>query len=151
MNKSIDEIEISIIKHAKILGHLGLIPFAFSSLLVWLPKYNELAQASLTIYAAVILTFIGAVNWGIVISTKSVKNSTAKLIFSIIPALISWILLLTSTIHELLMFAICFLILWWVEQLMMKDLMPNWYIKLRNRLSFFVVILLLFGWIGLLQ
>ena len=151
MNKSIDEKEKSIVKLANILGYLGLIPFAFSSSLVWLPKYNEHAQAGLTIYAAVILTFIGAVHWGIVISTKSVKNSTVKLIFSIIPALISWILLLTSTSHELLMFAVCFVILWWVERLMMKDLMPSWYIKLRNRLSFFVVILLLFGWIGLLQ
>ena len=136
---------------AKLLSYLGLIPFIFSSLLIWSPKYQEYAHDSLAIYAAIILTFIGAVHWGIVISSETISRSTARLCLSVIPALISWLVLLTSANYILPLLSACFIVFFWLEQLLMDDLMPNWYVKLRNRLSFFVVTLLLFGWIGLLQ
>ena len=74
--------ELIKIRTAKFLGYLGLIPFVVSSSLIWLQEYQEFAYASLSIYTAIILTFIGAVHWGITISSRTKYNCSIKLIFS---------------------------------------------------------------------
>lgn len=133
------------------IGYLGLIPFVISSLAIWVSAYRELAYESLAIYASIILTFIGAVHWGFSSSTSQENKSNARLIFSITPALVSWLALLTVYEYVLPIFAICFALFWLIERYNFAEILPLWYIKLRSRLSFIVVGFLLLGWLGAIQ
>ncbi len=134
-----------------IIGYLGLIPFVISSLAIWITAYRELAYESLVIYASIILTFIGAVHWGFGSSTSQENKSNARFIFSIAPALVSWLALLTMYEYVLPIFAICFVVFWWIERYYFAEILPIWYVQLRSRLSFIVVGFLLLGWLGAIQ
>ena len=46
------------------LGYAGLLPFFGGLALLWYPPMADLGISALTLYAAVILSFVGAVHWG---------------------------------------------------------------------------------------
>jgi hypothetical protein len=86
---------------AQTLGYAGLIPFvgtAVASLLV--PTvYREVAAAALLTYAAVIVSFLGGIHWGMVmVGTASDDGAsgspTARLIWGVTPSLLAWAALL---------------------------------------------------------
>ena len=134
-------------------GYLGLIPFIASSLFIWSPQYHQFALQSLSIYAAVILTFIGSVHWGIAmqhIGKTNKQNSNMQFVFSIIPSLFAWIVILFFETYALIILALGFVTFWWFEKSNYQDVLPAWYSKLRMHLTMIATLSIMIGWFGTL-
>jgi uncharacterized Tic20 family protein len=72
------------------LGYAGLIPFVLGALLVWLVRADVqpyVAQA-LSTYAALILSFLGGIHWGLAMRQPDVAPRV--LWWGIVPALVAW-------------------------------------------------------------
>lgn len=88
---------------AQTLGVLGLLPFFALAMLSWLPEgaaigsraVAPLARLSLAAYAAVILSFLGAVHWGIALADAELRMPLARqlLLWGVIPSLLGWLAL----------------------------------------------------------
>lgn len=121
---------------AKILGYAGLIPFFIFSIGSWipLPIFDD-AVAILIAYAAVILSFIGAVHWGVVMSNNDDRHSM-HLLASVVPSLVGWIALLIPVTPALFILLFGFIIHilydWSVHE---KLVFPEWYLPMRVRLT----------------
>jgi hypothetical protein len=80
---------------AWLLGMAGLLPFFGHAYFAWLTSPYEVAGLlkSQVQYTAVILSFLGALHWGVVIASPSVEGSAAgvRLAWSVLPALYAWV------------------------------------------------------------
>lgn len=138
----------------RLLGYLGLIPFIVSSLLVWVPEYHHYAVQSLTIYATVIVTFIGGMHWGL--AMQAFKTSSDhddqflrnQFIFSVVPSLVAWLTVVVAQSYSLIILAICFVSFWYLEKSIFSKTLENWYTKLRNHLTVVATLFIVIGWLG---
>lgn len=77
--------------NARRLGAAGLLPFAAGALLLWLVRDEEahafVAQA-LSVYAALILSFLGGIHWGL--AFRHDEPPTSLLAWGVVPALVAW-------------------------------------------------------------
>jgi hypothetical protein len=131
-------------KTAKILGYSGLIPFVTFSIGSWLPlPYSPYAIQIQIAYAAIILSFMGAIHWGVAMTSVDEQRSK-YFIASVIPALTAWLALLMNEIPALVTLLAGFIVLigfdWAVEK---SQGLPDWYVPMRNILTFIVVLCLL--------
>ena len=135
---------------AKIFGFGGLAPFLILALSAWIlpDPYRFLVFDILVHYAAVILSFVGAVYWGLALGSLNNKPKSEKQIWimfswSIIPALIAWIatqMVLSAALLVLILgFVSAFIFDLWSEK---RKEIPFWYLKLRKSLTLVVVITL---------
>jgi hypothetical protein len=86
-----------IIKIANILGAAGLLPFFLCAALAILPwGYREVALLALLAYGACILSFLGAVHWGLVLAGNAGSDEAAglRLALGTLPSLIAWVALI---------------------------------------------------------
>jgi hypothetical protein len=138
----------------RLLGYLGLLPFIVSSLLVWVTEYHHYAVQSLTIYAAVIVTFIGGVHWGLAMQAFKTSSNhddqyiRKQFIFSVIPSLVAWLAVVVAQPYALLILAICFVSFWYLEKTMFSEAVENWYTTLRNHLTLNATLFIVIGWLG---
>ncbi len=139
-------------RNAQTLGNLGLLPFLALAALTWLPSEFAigelgiawLAQRSLVAYAAVIVSFLGAVHWGFALMTPTLTRPRLRqsLLWGVLPSLLGWLalLMLFVGIKAWLVFAIL------IGDLLLCRLMdgallqhypgvPDWYLGLRTRLT----------------
>jgi Protein of unknown function (DUF3429) len=76
---------------ARRLGAAGLLPFGAGALLVWLVSDQEahgfVAQA-LSVYAALILSFLGGIHWGL--AFRHEQPPTPLLVWGVLPSLLAW-------------------------------------------------------------
>lgn len=83
---------------SRLLGYAGLLPFAplAALALVGPPPWRGLALAALAAYGAVILSFLGAVHWGLALRAPAAEAPAAWARFGlgVVPALVAWIALL---------------------------------------------------------
>lgn len=133
---------------AKRLGYAGLVPFVGSALVGWLAPetdWRDRASLALVAYGAVILSFVGAVHWGVVLATP--KPSTAwRLMVSVLPALLAWVSLMLEPLIALALQATGFFAIYRYEQRSAAALgLAPWYLSLRRRLSIVVVLTLVAG------
>lgn len=79
------------------LGMGGLIPFLGLTLFVWFgpPAYRPAALAALLAYGASILSFLGAIYWGLGIRNASQANP-GFWVWGVVPSLIAWVALLLT-------------------------------------------------------
>lgn len=129
---------------AKYLGYAGLIPFIVFSIGSWLPLPMIIdASFVLTAYAAMILAFMGAIHWGVAMANTE-DNNSKYFIGSVIPGLIAWLALLIAQNYAIILLMAGFIGLiiydWSVEK---AQVLPDWYIPLRNKLTLVVVICLM--------
>ena len=80
---------------ALLLGAAGLIPFAVLGLLA-VAQGGDRAAAALVAYAAVILSFLGAVHWGFALQEPSGRGERARLLLGVLPSLAGWVALLLN-------------------------------------------------------
>ena len=132
---------------AALLGYAGLLPFAASALGIWLPATRGFAVISLLAYGAVILSFIGAVHWGVALTRP--QATLGRYVFSVIPALIGWLAFMVAPDNGLVIIAIGILAVWLIERQFYAEPLPAWYRTLRLRLTGGVLLCLLVGWWGL--
>lgn len=129
---------------AKLLGYFGLIPFIVFTIGSWIqiPMVSDSPYILIT-YAAVILSFMGAIYWGIAMSNPK-EDNPRYFIISIMPVLIAWASLLMSESYAIILLIIGFIGLIIYDWALEKSLkLPSWYLPMRKRLTT-VVILCLF-------
>ncbi len=127
----------------------GVIPFLLLTILLynhWVAQSKVLAM--LFSYAAVILTFLGGIQWGIGIVRLDANTLKFKHLFtlSILPSLAAWLLLLIDFPKlQLIGFIISFVSVLVIDTLLtLKDIMPRWFLLLRFGVSLIVITLLIF-------
>lgn len=76
------------------LGYLAVLPFVLGAVLVWWsqPDWRPLASQSLTVYAAVVLSFIGAIHWGL--AFPQAEPATRLFVWGVVPSIVAWIAVL---------------------------------------------------------
>ena len=83
---------------AWLLGYGGLVPFVGLGAAVWLLEGARQTQAlyALLAYGAVILSFLGAIHWGLAMRDLRAP-SASSLSWGVIPGLLAWAALLCGT------------------------------------------------------
>ncbi len=138
-----DQVEVTepqpIPEAAAWLGGLGLIPFVAGAFLV---STTDASWASdvLRYYAAAILAFMGGIQWGLaMMDERTVERPaflSARLSFSVLPALIAWLALLLDGPYDLVAIAAAFcLVLYSDLQAVQQRWAPAWYRRLRIPLT----------------
>ncbi|WP_206935358.1 DUF3429 domain-containing protein [Roseococcus thiosulfatophilus] len=122
------------------LGLSGLLPFIAAALAVLLaPDYwGGFARGALIAYGAVILSFLGAVHWGLALRAPAGEAwaTPARLVLGVVPSLIGWAAMLLFEAPSLLLLAAGILATAGVEQwAASRGLVPRFYMRLRWVLS----------------
>jgi hypothetical protein len=73
-------------ERARWLGYAGLLPFVGGALAAFIPPAAPLAPAVLATYAAVILSFLGGIHWGL----GMLRGRPLAFAWGVIPSLIAW-------------------------------------------------------------
>ena len=136
-----------------ILSTLGLLPFFFGLIDLLLNKNNLFFLINLPkYYGSIILTFLGSVYWGVVLNDNhknlvSEKIKTYIICWSIIPSLWSVLILIFSHNITIIILALCFIIVQFVDEFIIKHFkFPIWYLFLRRSLTIVVVLILIFSY-----
>lgn len=125
---------------AWLLGLAGLLPFAASALGSYAApdSWQGFARGALIAYGAVILSFLGAVHWGLALRPTADEQpfGPARLVFGVAPALVGWVALLLPDVFSLTLLALGVLATAGVEQWgQRRRLVPGDYMALRWVLS----------------
>ena len=130
---------------AVILGVLGLLPFvALAAGLRLLPTDARAPLATaLTAYGAVILSFMGAIYWGLAMAWRE-RPAARWLWLGVVPALVAWGALLLAPPAGSLLLAAAFALVYSADVAATRSrLAPRWYLHLRMPLTLTVVACLL--------
>ncbi|MCE2991129.1 MAG: DUF3429 domain-containing protein [Burkholderiales bacterium] len=135
---------------ASILTYAGAIPFVVcATVLVFarplgLIEYRPFALQALTTYAAIIVSFLGGIQWGIGVATESEQPQTANSLFllSVVPSLLAWALLfLPSNTSKVIVALFLVGLVWIVDALLhLQQVIPAWFFRLRCVISAVVMI-----------
>ena len=136
-----------------LLSVLGLLPFFFGLIDLFLNKDNLFFVINLPkYYGSIILTFLGAIYWGIILN-DSHKNLIPEKIktyityWSIIPSLWSSLILIFNHNITIIILAICYIIVQFVDEFVIKYFkFPIWYLFLRRLLTIIVILILIFSY-----
>lgn len=126
------------------LGAGGLIPFVVLTGMVWVTDeaHRILAYEWLRTYAAVILSFVGAVHWGIAMlhPKMSLQDRNTVMGWSVVPGLVAWLALLAPLRHGLAITAAMFALHYAMDRALVQRFdIPGWYIRLRGGLTVVVI------------
>ena len=119
----------------RLLGWAGLVPFGLAALgthsgIDTLVPYGFLGG---TAYGAVILSFLGAVHWGLAMQDD---RSPYWYVWSITPALFGFASLLLDVEIRVATMIPLFVLAWSVDRkAATHGLIPNWYMRLRSKLT----------------
>jgi hypothetical protein len=83
---------------AQSLGYGGLLPFVgLTGAALWLgPVDGVRIAAALLAYSASILSFMGAIHWGLALRDNAAPN-TKLFLWGVVPSLVAWVALLLGT------------------------------------------------------
>ncbi|MFZ5521434.1 MAG: DUF3429 domain-containing protein [Pseudomonadota bacterium] len=78
--------------HAMRLGYLGLVPFVLGAVLVWLvrPDAHPYVVDGLAKYAAVIVSFLAGIHWGLAMRGGAAKMDK-RFSWGVVPSLVAWV------------------------------------------------------------
>lgn len=133
------------------LGYSGLAPFVAGVLGIALleGEPRQFAARALVAYGAVILSFLGAVHWGLLLQTETTGTQSRRLA-AVLPALAAWGALLLSSSRGLALLAVAFGVFWLYEHRVAGErLLPAGYLELRRQLTVAVCALLTLGMLAL--
>lgn len=130
------------------LGTSGLVPFVvLTSALYAMPDgHAPMLVVWLSGYSAVILSFVGAVHWGVALVHQHMRDAdrTLFMTWSMVPALAAWASLLLPAKTGLLLMAGTFVVHYAADrQLAQRFALPQWYLRLRAGLTAVVVLCLI--------
>ncbi len=135
------------------IGLLGLFPFFIGLLDLLINKNNLFFIVHLPkYYGSIILTFLGAIYWGYILSLarKSFVPEQIKfciIIWSVIPSILAIIILTMKSNFSLLLLSMGFLLCQLVDEICNKFLLfPSWYLTLRRTLTLFVILILIYSY-----
>jgi hypothetical protein len=126
-------------------GYGGLLPFVALALACVLDG-TAMWRFALLSYGALILSFVGALHWGVALSTSALseRQRNACFVWSIVPALLAWATLFMAPGVAALLLAAGFGAHYLQDrQLARHAALPAWYLPLRLRLTVVASICLL--------
>jgi len=122
-------------KWALALGYAGVLPVAGLLVLAWSSAtWQHQAVNSATIYAALILSFLGGIHWGFATSGFA---SSKHFLISVVPSLWAWSVFAATdffTILGIIFGLITFLV--YEQSCDLLEKYPEWYLPLRKHLTF---------------
>ncbi len=131
------------------LGYGGLIPFLVLTPASLLDHHHGAVWSdALYAYGAIILSFIGALHWGLAMSLPelSERQRSAWFAWSVVPALIAWPAVLFSPPLAAPLLVVGFIAHYLQDRRLARQAtLPGWYLPLRLRLSCVAVISLVVG------
>ena len=142
-------------KMALYLGYGGLIPFVALSVCVIVGYdiqgfLSISAETWLAIYAAVIISFLGASHWGVVIAMPNIlseSEANSLLVYSIVPSLLAWLSFLFKMPNTLFILGILVLLCFLGDYLLLfKKLekgLSKGFVKMRLHLTVVVSVCLI--------
>ena len=152
MNKFISKfliLEYSV-KIMILIGILGLLPFTFGFVDLWINKDELIFKINLPkYYGAIILTFLGSKYWGIILKLNAIKKISNELkvgiiIWSILPSIMAITVLIIQNSFSIIILALGFIFCQIVDEFLNKKIsFPHWYIILRRILTLIVLIILI--------
>ena len=135
-----------------ILGYGGLIPFVLITLAVWTEASDTgFWMLALVSYGAVILSFVGAIHWGIAMTSHELTPRVAhrRFVWSVVPSLLGWVATLLAPSWGIALLITGFVLHYWQDHLLQSYLtLPHWYLPLRRRLSGVACLSLLVAAVG---
>ena len=130
----------------------GALPFiaATVALVAEESRIRVPAIAALVTYAAVILSFLGGIEWGLAVrdrgagDTSQEKAHAAALVVSVLPSLAGWGVLWLPSPHWQLGAALALFLGVWAADLALsrQGLVPSWFVDLRTAVTAVVAITL---------
>ena len=121
---------------AVLLGYGGLAPFAICAIAAYsdVPLLAAYGLIGATSYGAVILSFVGAVHWGLAMQDG---RHPYWYVWSITPALLGWAAVTALDVGlSILALVPAFTLAWSVDrQALQRNLIPAWYMRLRHILT----------------
>ena len=117
------------------LGYAGLLPFVAGAVLVWLvrPDVHPYVALALSGSAAVILSFLGGIHWGL--AMREPAPPLPWLVWGVVPSLVAWLAMLMPANAGLVVFGLALLACYAVDRrLYPKQGVAHW-LTLRFRLS----------------
>ncbi len=129
----------------KILGYLGLIPFIVPASLMYFDEQHHFVFWGYVLmsYGALILTFVGALQWAFAMTLSDLSMRQRKWMYgwSVVPSLVAWGAMLMSPMVAFLLIAIFMAFALWMDaQLGRLVSLPNWYLPLRIRLTIVAIL-----------
>lgn len=126
------------------LGLAGLVPFLFSAAAAWLAPvaWQVVAIQAFLYYSAVILSFLGGVQWGVAMSLEAAESAgfRARLLLSMVPSLIAWPALLLHPFTGAWVLVVGFVLVRLHELSRAgRTRLPDWYHSLRLVLTLVVL------------
>ena len=135
-----DDGKMAFEQHARLLGYLGLVPLVVGALVAANQTAALTALEFVKNYAAVILTFIGAIHWG-----RAMHSSKSELVsVSVLPSLMASACLMMPSSVALPVLAVGFTLLLVLDLVLYRDI--EWFRRLRIILTTLVVLILASSW-----
>jgi hypothetical protein len=130
-----------------LLGAAGLVPFVALALMLWaLPVgYTETAVQWLLAYSAIILSFVGALHWGVALVHPEMGHRERGLLmgWSVVPALVAWVALALPPLAGTLVMLLMFIVQLVADHVLVRHFpVTPWFLHLRQRLTVVVVVCL---------
>lgn len=120
---------------AQRLGYAGLIPFVLGSLLVWLvwPEAHPYVTLGLSAYAAVIVSFLGGIHWGVAMHQAS--PPPGLFIWGVVPSLPAWVAVMMPPSAGLVIHGLMLIVCYVVDRRVYPQHGMAGWLTLRFRLS----------------
>ena len=137
---------------AKWLGYGGVLPFVALALSIALGFDLSVlgvadATGKLLGYGAVIISFIGAVHWGLALHAER-NRQTLLYVYSVVPALVAWGWLFVAAGSAMFGMALTLVVMFFADRFLLADLVPAGYLKMRMHLTIAVALCLLLASVG---
>lgn len=138
---------------ATLLALLGFLPFAFLTTLLlvdpglipqdigWDVGPGSLVITAFKVYAAIILSFIGGIRWGVaIVQQQGDREESEALVLAAGPSLIGWLAFFTGEPWSFAVFAVAYAATgWWDGRLAGNKGVPSWFGRLRLMLTVLVM------------
>lgn len=96
------------------LGYAGLLPFVLGAALLWFvrPDAHPYVAAALSGYAAVIVSFLGGIHWGL--GFRAQPADPSRFVWGVVPSLVAWLAVVMPPYAGLVvhgvMLVVCYLV-----------------------------------------
>ncbi|MDX2218791.1 MAG: DUF3429 domain-containing protein [Burkholderiales bacterium] len=134
----------------------GALPFlsATLSLVAGGPFHQTIAVVMLVTYAAVILSFLGGIHWGLALKIMDSAPTSASRLFvlSVLPALAAWavLFLVADPRWQLVGMFVILLAVWALDGLLsVQGIIPRWFFRLRSLITAIVGSCFVIAWFAL--